>query len=84
MGVIIIVIYEACTCYASGTRWTLDHAVSPVALEHDLPTILDFPEKKVFYSYLIQDVYDRSPGRPDFYVTTLLACITTSFVPLAV
>ena len=40
------------TCYASGTRWTLDHAVSPVALEHDLPTILDFPEEKKFSSYL--------------------------------
>ena len=33
------------TCYASGTRWALNHAVATVALEHDLTTILDFPEK---------------------------------------
>ena len=31
------------TCYACGTRWALDHAVSAVALEHYLTTILDFP-----------------------------------------
>ena len=36
------------TCYASGTRWALNHAVATVALEHDLTTILDFPEKCIW------------------------------------
>lgn len=31
-------------CYACRARWTLNHTVSAVALEHDLTTILDFPD----------------------------------------